>query len=343
VSRVAVRSVPVPPAPGERSIDWSEEEIERASHERGHLKRVLRDLARTPPLLAGLALLSAFAGIAVFETLTVPSLATIPSNPRWFLAVVNPPGPSPAHPFGVLTGPVAADLLAALLQATPWDLLFLGTILGGAFAIGTAIGVWAGYAGGFADAALTALTDLMLAVPPFFLVIIFYLGVLGLVPATQDLDWFVGFFVLVLVPYYARPVRARAERVSREPYVEAARAAGARDAHILRRHILPNSLFPVFAQVPVDLYNVFFVLTVFPFLACQPSRNFQDISPLPANFPEWGNLLAQGTCSGWQAVWAANAWWMYLFPALVIVLFGLAVMLTCDGLERMLHGRTQTA
>jgi peptide/nickel transport system permease protein len=338
--------VATPSAPagrGDRSIDWTEEELARASRERGHLKRVLRDLARTPPLVIGLTLLAGFGAIGLYETLSVPTLATLRSNPQWFLGVVNPPGPSLQHPFGVMTGVVASDLLSALLQATPWDLLFLGTILGLAFAIGSAIGVWAGYAGGIADAALTALTDLMLAVPPFFLVIIFYLGVLGLVPTTQYLDWFVGFFVLVLVPYYARPVRARAERVSREPYVEAARAAGARDPHILRRHIFPNSLFPVFAQVPIDLYNIFFVLTVFPFLACFDSQSFQNISPLAPNFPEWGNLLAQGACYGWQPIWVANAWWMYLFPALVIVLFGLAVMLTCDGLEQMLHGRTRTA
>jgi peptide/nickel transport system permease protein len=326
--------------------EWSDEEIERVARERGRLRRIVQDIRRTPPLLVGLGLLVLFTTIAVVEAtgeyLAGTPLSVLPTNYAWVLSV-NPPGPSASHPFGVLGGTVGADLLQALLQATPWDLYIIGLILILAVALGTAVGVWAGYVGGLADAALTSVSDLMLAVPPFFLVIIFYLGTVGLVQPQYDLDLLVGFFVIVLLPYYARPVRARAERVSREPYVEAARAAGARDGHILRQHILPNSLFPVFAQIPVDLYNIFFVLTVFPFLGCFGGSNFQNISPLATNFPEWGNLLAQGMCAGWSPFWDHQSWWMYAFPAVVIVVFGLAVMLTCDGLERLLHGRTQTA
>jgi peptide/nickel transport system permease protein len=340
-----------PPPGWERPpSEWDPEAVARAERDHGPLRRLVRDLRRIPALLAGLILLGAFAVVGVLELILVPwgSLARLPQSFAW-VATGNPPGPSPDHPFGILSGALGTDLFSALLQATPWDLAILGTILGLAFAFGTAVGAWAGFSGGVPDATLTSLSDLVLAVPPFFLVIILFLGVAVLVPPGGDVPAFLLLFVVVLLPYYARPVRARAERVSREPYVEAARAAGGGDGHILRRHVLPNSLYPVFAQVPIDVYNVFFVLTVFPFLAClgagvTPGQaEYANISPFPVNFPEWGNILAEGTCNGWSPYLAGNFWWMYLFPAVVIVLFGLAVMLTCDGLERLLHGRSAGA
>jgi peptide/nickel transport system permease protein len=149
----------------------------------------------------------------------------------------------------------------------------------------------------------------------------------------------------VLWPYYARPVRARAERVAREPYVEASRAAGASSTRLLTRHVLPNSLYPVFAQIPIDVYNIFFVLTVFPYLGCISLRTggsagYAWLTPLPTiPFPEWGTILAVGACYGWQPIWNLNFWWMYAFPAAAIVLFGIAMALTCDGMEQLLHGR----
>jgi ABC-type dipeptide/oligopeptide/nickel transport system permease subunit len=132
--------------------------------------------------------------------------------------------------------------------------------------------------------------------------------------------------------------------VADEPYVEAARASGARPWRILRRHVLPNSVFPVLAQVPVDVYNIFFVLSAFPFFECFSGLGSSrgglvtvTQSPLPSpSFPEWGNLLANGACWGWSILPSLNQWWGYAFPAAAIFGFGLAVTLACDGLLRAL-------
>lgn len=325
--------------------EWTDEELAAFALRRGRLHRFLRELRHNPGLLVGLALLGAFGAIGLAEVwVQGPMLATLPTNVAW-ANTLYPPGPTWQHPFGVQRGS-GIDLLPALLQSTPWDLAIVGSILLLALGVGVALGTYAGFAGGAVDAVLTSASDVMLAVPPFFLVIVLYLGVLPFLSVNQQIPVFVGLFAVVLFPYYARPVRARSERVSREPFVEAARASGASRPHLLWKHVLPNSLFPVFAQVPVDLYNIFFVLTVFPFLGCfgnglNINTGFYTwLTPLPSTvFPEWGDLLSVGACLGWSFVPDLNFWWMYVFPALVLLLFGLAVMLTCDGLERLMHGR----
>jgi peptide/nickel transport system permease protein len=183
-------------------------------------------------------------------------------------------------------------------------------------------------------------------VPPFFLVIIFFVGLYNFVPVQDALYLFVLLFGAVLWPYYARPVRARAESVTAEPYVEAAHSVGSSRPRTLLRHVLPNALDPVFAQIPIDVYQVFFVLTVFPFLGClsasNPGSKFAWVTPLPtSNFPEWGNLLAQGACYGISTSDLAHFWWMLLFPALVLLLFGVAIALTTDGLAAHFQPRRE--
>ena len=158
------------------------------------------------------------------------------------------------------------------------------------------------------------------------------------VPIPDHLLVFGLLFGAILWPYYARPVRALALEVSRERYVEAARAAGASGRRLVARHVLPNSLAPIFAQAPIDVYTVFFVLTVFPFLGCFSPIPTLSVLPTTA-FPEWGNLLALGACHGWSVLGGVGFWWMYTFPLAAIVVFGLGVSLLCDGAERYVSGR----
>lgn len=297
-------------------------------------RRLARALLRTPSLLAGVLLLGGFAGLALAAVARFGLVDELAGRFAWQVAVY-PPGPSRAHPFGVMSG-LGVDVAHALWLATPWDLALLGAILGLAVTTGTLAGASAGYYRGGIDVVVTGFIDLVLAVPPFFLVVILYLGLVGFVDADQHLPLFVLLFAFVLWPYYARPVRARAITVSQEPFVESARATGSAPGRTLLYHVLPNSLGPSLAQLPIDVYQVFFVLTVFPFLSCFDADSL--LSPLPSShFPEWGNLLAQGVCFGWSVLPGANFWWMYAFPAFVVVLFGCAVALTADGLETLLR------
>ena len=300
----------------------------------------------------GIGLLALYLGLAlsalvVFRT----SLTTLATNPAW-VPPFNPPGPSWQHPFGVLSG-LGTDLFTAIWQATPWDLAIVASILALDASLGILIGAIAGLRpGGWVDGAVTFLGDSMGSIPAVFLVVVLFAGIATTAPAQANLEVFVLLFGLVLWPTIARTVRERARVISREPFVEAARASGARTARILARHILPYSVGPVLAQIPLDVGAIFFVLSVFTwFFNCKgplpgvggeayPIPVLPPFSPLPSvSFPEWGNLLGIGACWGFTIVTGPTYWWMLLFPILAIVGLGLAIALVCDGLDKWLRLR----
>ena len=326
-------------SPQESEIDWEEYKHHRAP--------LFDRLRRSPEFLVGLGLLAAFIGAAVYALVHYGSgLTAIPLQPA-LLRPEYPAGPSPTYPFGVLwisEGDfwVSTDLLGALLRATPIDLGIFGGAIGGALFLGLYLGAVAGYTPGGVSAVIVDTAYTIVAIPPFVLVLVLYFGVGSFAPSEWSLPLFVLLFALVLWPYYAIAVRARAQQVAAEPYVEAARASGASPRQILFRHILPNSFSPVFAQVPIDVYNVLFVLSVFPFLGCTNPFFFGTPTPLPfLPFPEWGYLLGTGACfTNSDILLNYGYWWMYTFPALVVISFGLTMTLLCDGAERLVRYST---
>jgi ABC-type dipeptide/oligopeptide/nickel transport system permease subunit len=239
------------------------------------------------------------------------------------------------------------DLFRALWQATPWDLAIVASILAIDVLLGFLLGGIAGLnEGGTVDAVVTFVGDALGSIPPFLLAVVLFAGLSTVAPSRVGLPVFVGLFGLILWPTLARMVRERARLVAHEPFVEAARASGATSRHLLVRHILPNSVGPVLAQVPLDVAPIFFVLSAFPwFYTCagvswSPPPDFlvphlPAFSPLPSvTFPEWGFLLGVGTCVGFTIPGGFSDWWTYLFPLLAILVLGLAIGLFCDGIER---------
>jgi peptide/nickel transport system permease protein len=323
-------------------------------------------LARRPlgkALWAGLLLLALYVAVAISAMVEFrTSMGFLSTNLDWvppppFFAPVR--GPSLAHPFGVLPG-IGTDLFRAVWQATPWDLAIVAGILGFDAVLGWMLGALAGLnEGGPLDAAITFVGDTFGAIPSFFLVIALYAGLATVNPGQLGLPVFVVLFGLVIWPTTARTTRERARIVARQPYLEASRASGAGTRYLYFRHVLPNSVSPLLAQLPVDFAPIFFVLSVFPwFWNCASlgylSReggirpdylvpSLPSYSPLPSvNFPEWGNLLAVGVCEGLPISTVGPTYWWMWFPTLVAILgLGIAIALLCDGLDRRLAlGRT---
>jgi len=322
-----VANAPAPEA--EPEPGWDDREPGRG--------RRLDRLKRNPSLVAGLAILGLFALVGLGSLLWWGrGLADLPTNSGWAFSI-DPPGPSDAHPFGVING-VGVDVFSGLLRATPFDLALVGGPILLAALVGGLLGTYAGFSMGSVDLLVTGASDVLVGIPSFLLIFVLYYGVVAWVPIPDHLLVFGLLFGAILWPYYARPVRALALEVSRERYVEAARAAGASGRRLVARHVLPNSLAPIFAQAPIDVYTVFFVLTVFPFLGCFSPIPTLSVLPTTA-FPEWGNLLALGACHGWSVLGGVGFWWMYTFPLAAIVAFGLGVSLLCDGAERYVSGR----
>jgi peptide/nickel transport system permease protein len=287
----------------------------------------------TPSLLTGIALLALLAGASIGAVIEFGSHLTSYYVDRTLQLVSDTP-PSAMHPFGVINY-IGVDVFQGVWQATPLDMILIGSILLGAAGLGLLLGTGGGLFGGRSEWFVSASADLVGSVPSVFLVSVLFVGIGGLVPYADLLPLFAVLFVLVLWPYYARPVLARARQVSTTGYVQAAQVSGARRSRLLFRHGMPNSYLPILAQLPTDFTSIIFVLTMFPYLNCLSHGITLLVTPLPnQSYPDWGFLLAYGVCTGWSPFPGGNFWWMYSFPAAAIVLFGSAVTLCCDGLER---------
>jgi len=321
------------------TIEDLDAEVERWLRPGQELRWFLRRFLGNPTLVAGVGLLVAYLGVAIAAVAYYRGTLTSPPFSANWATAIPPPGPSSAHPFGIMSG-LGVDVFTEVVRAFPIDLAMVVIALGTAGVVGVLLGAYAAVRGGPVDFWVTFVADVEAGMPPFFFVIVLYLGVELLIPPGIRLLSFPALFGAVLWPYYARPVRAVAQRVATEPYVESSRAAGGSRGHILLRHVVPNALYPALAQVPVDLYSIFFVLTIFPYLNCSSGGTYGNITPLPNPFfPEWGSLLAQGTCYGFSIAAPPGFWWMYVFPLVAIVGLGFGVTLTCDGIDRWLSTR----
>lgn len=99
-----------------------------------------------------------------------------------------------------------------------------------------------------------------------------------------------------------RLVRAEVRRIRQLPYFEAARAAGLPAWHIMRYHLLPNTLQPVLTSLP---------LSIATFIVLETTLSFLGVG-LPSETPSWGRLLALSR-------FASSSWWLFVFPTLCLL------------------------
>jgi peptide/nickel transport system permease protein len=312
----------------------AETEPTTPGHARARFEETLQAVRDTPSLLTGIAFFALLAGISVAAVIQFgPHLTSYYVN-RTFRLISDTP-PSAAHPFGVINY-LGVDVFQGVFQATPLDLILIGSILLGSAGLGLLLGTSGGLFGGRSEWLVTASADLVGSIPAIFLVSVLFVGLGGFVPFSYLPVLFIVLFVLVLWPYYARPILGRARQVASTGYVQSAQVSGAGGTRILLRHGMPNSYLPILAQLPTDFAGVIFILTMFPYMSCLTNgMGALLITPLPnQSYPDWGFLLAYGMCTGWSPFPGGNFWWMYTFPALAIVFLGTAITLCCDGLER---------
>ncbi len=240
--------------------------------------------------------------------------------------------PSLAHPLG--TDDLGRDVLLRLLEGGRASLLVgLFAALGSA-AIGTLIGLVAGYFGGRADALLMRLTDGLLALPLLPLLIVLAAidpAKLGLPEALVFSDFAGLARIVIIVSLFgwttvARLVRAEALRLREEAFVLAARAQGAGSARIMTRHILPNLASPIIVATTLAAGNVILLEAVLSFLGL-------GIQP-PT--PSWGNLLTNAQ----ELVWTAPS--LAIWPGLLILITVVALNIVGDGLREALDPRGAT-
>lgn len=277
----------------------------------GSRRDVLRCLLRDRAALIGLTMVTVLVLGAVFA----PVLAHHDPNKVDVLRKFQ--SPSRSFPFG--TDNLGRDVFARLLfgaRVSIGTAVVAGTLIG---LIGTVIGLVAGYVGGFVDGLVGRVVDILLSFPPFLLA----MAVLGLVgPGLRNL---VLALVAVSWAQYARIVRGTVLVERERDYVEAARAAGASAARIMRRHVLPNIVAPVIVFVTLDMGIVLLEISGLSFLGL-------GVKPPTA---EWGSMLSDGRN------YLDQAPQMMTFPGAAIFLLVLGLNLLGDGLRDALDPRTR--
>jgi peptide/nickel transport system permease protein len=221
--------------------------------------------------------------------------------------------PSVQHLLG--TDELGRDELVRLMQGGRVSLMVGVVVAVLSAAIGTLVGMAAGYYGGRVDNVLMRFTDMVLALPLLPL-----LMVAGLVFA--DLGWnslYVIPIILGLLEWMAvaRLVRGSFLALREKEFVEAAHAMGASDWRIITQHLLPNSIAPIVVNTTLVVGAAIIVESVLSFLGfgIQPPT------------PSWGNML-----SGARSTMVVSPWLMWA-PGVAIVLTVLSVNFLGDGLR----------
>lgn len=225
--------------------------------------------------------------------------------------------PSIEHPFG--TDRLGRDVFQRIMHGARISLLIGFVVVFVSGAIGTTLGLLAGYFGGWVDTVIMRVMDVLLAFPAILLAIAI-VAVRG-----AGLTNTIIAVAVVGVPGYARVVRSMVLSLRERDYVDAARMVGVSDLGIMFAHILPNSLTPIIVQMTLGIGGaiVFAAALGFLGLGVQPPT------------PEWGAMIADGLPLLNQS---PN---LVFFPGMAIMLTVLAFNLFGDGLRDALDPQQQ--
>jgi peptide/nickel transport system permease protein len=223
--------------------------------------------------------------------------------------------PSAGHWLG--TDELGRDVLSRVLYGARISLEIQVAAVGLALLAGVALGVMAGYMGGWADLVIMRLIDVMMAFPGIFLALAI-IAALGTGLANVIIA-----SAIFLVPQFARVVRGSILTLKEKEFVEAARALGEGDLTIVLRYLLPNSLAPIIVQTSLRMATV---------LLTASGLSFLGLGVQPPS-PEWGAMLSNARTYMITAPHVATV------PGLAIMLVVLGFNLLGDGLRDALDPR----
>lgn len=257
-------------------------------------------------LATGLAILGGFVALALLAPLIAP-FDPILQNPG---AKLMPP--SWDHPFG--TDNFGRDVFSRVLWGTRIDLQIavLGVVF--PFLIGTGVGTVAGFFGGWVDAVLMRIIDVVLAFP-FLVLMLSIIAILG-----PGLASFYIAMALVGWVSYARLIRAQILVLKSQDFAVAAASLGFSRLRIMFRHLLPNALAGSLVFVMSDAVLV---------LLNGASISYLGLGVQPP-VAEWGVMVAEAQG------FISQAWWITLFPGLAIVTLAFGFSLTGDALADLM-------
>jgi ABC-type dipeptide/oligopeptide/nickel transport system permease subunit len=277
----------------------------------GESSRGWAKLKRNKAALAGGILLLIYVGCALGAPFLFPG---DPSAPN-LMESLSPP--SAVHLLG--TDELGRSILGRIIYGSRVSLMIAVGVVGVGLLFGVPIGLISGYYGGKTDFIVQRFTDMMLAFPGFLLALAL-VAILGV--GLKNTVISIG---ISMIPLYIRLVRGCVLAVREEVYVEAARAIGTKNRHIIWRHILPNVMAPIIIQTSLGMG------TAILFAA---GLGFLGIGVQPPT-PEWGSMLGSARAYMMGKPHVAT------FPGIAILLAVLSFNLLGDGLRDAFDPRSK--
>jgi peptide/nickel transport system permease protein len=222
--------------------------------------------------------------------------------------------------FGILgTTNWGADAWAQLIYGSRISLIIGILATGISTAVGVIVGMVAGYFGGKVDEVLMRVVDFLLVIPglPLMMVLAAFLGasISNIIIVIAILGW----------TGTSRLIRSQVLAEKNKAYVESARAIGASDTYIMFRHILPNVTPILFANITLGVVGAILSEAGLSFLGLTDPED-----------PSWGRMLADARTGG---AFTTGAWWVVLFPGLMITLLSLSFTFVGHTLDQVLNPR----
>jgi peptide/nickel transport system permease protein len=268
-------------------------------------------------LYSGIGIVLFFAILAIFAPLIAPyGFADSSSGGHDFPKQAPPSG---AHLFG--TTVQSTDVLSRVIWGARTEIEVVIVAVFFSLSIGVPLGLLSGYVGGKLDRGLVLVMDALFAFPYLLLAIVIAfllsdkLGQ-GIITAALAIT-------IVYIPQYFRVVRNHVISVREEPYVEAARALGAKRRTIIGRYVFFNVIQNVPVVATLNAADAILTLAALGFLG-------YGIQPTQA--AEWGYDVQRAISDA-----GAGIWWTGLFPGLAIVLLVTGFTLVGEGLNDILN------
>lgn len=225
--------------------------------------------------------------------------------------------PCKEHIFG--TDKMGRDIYARVIYGARASLTSTFGVVALIFLVGSTLGIIAGYFGGWIDAVIMRIADMMLAFPGLVLA----LAVAGIMGASIKN----AIIAIVLVSWtkYARLARSLVLKIRNRDYVSAAIVTGSKTPYMLVRYMLPNALPTLVITAATDIGAMMLELAALSFLG------FGAKPPTP----EWGYMLNEGRAC------MQTAPWLMIFPGLAIFIVVVVFNMLGDSLRDILDPRTE--
>ncbi|MET0488005.1 MAG: ABC transporter permease [Candidatus Rokuibacteriota bacterium] len=267
-------------------------------------------------LVAG-SVLAAIVLLALFADRVAPA----GPNDQDIAARLRPPamvGGTWSRPLG--TDELGRDVLSRLLHGGRVSLMVGLLAVAVSCPIGVVIGLASGFFGGWIDRMLMRFTDIQLAIPTILLamalVTVLGPGVPNLIITLSVTGWTI----------YARLIRGETLALRDRDFIEATRAAGAGQARIMFRHVLPNVVSPLIVVATFAVGSM---------VVLEATLSFLGIG-VPLRVATWGSMLSSGR------TYLKSAWWITAFPGLAIFVTVLAINALGDSMRDALDPRLRS-